>query len=144
MGGFKPGGGGRLQPYIPSGNGERSGEYTNKFAPDALDGGNCWIRNEVGKYNFLNSKLVMNVKHVYLLASGNKFKRYGQPDSVMKKVINGFVNIERFYNEKGEAYLDIDYSDHGSPAYHRDVPHIHRWCYDDKGNLVRKLGEKFK
>ena len=34
---------------------------------------------------------------------------------------------ERYYNDNGEAYLDIDYTCHGRPNVHPDVPHIHRW-----------------
>jgi hypothetical protein len=32
---------------------------------------------------------------------------------------------ERYYNQEGMAYLDIDYTDHGNPKMHPNVPHEH-------------------
>ena len=65
-------------------------------------------------------------------------------DSVSKKVINGYVATERYYNSKGEAYLDIDYTCHGNPKRHPYVPHIHRWHKNEAGILERGEWEVFQ
>ena len=49
----------------------------------------------------------------------------GQPNSVTQKTINGKITSERYYDENGNAYLDIDYTDHGNPKTHPIVPHQH-------------------
>ena len=34
---------------------------------------------------------------------------------------------ERYYDENGEAKMDVDYTNHGNPKRHPKVPHRHRW-----------------
>ena len=48
----KPGGGNKPQPYIPSGYGDESGEYTNKTSPKSVKRNekpqpNCHIKNSI-------------------------------------------------------------------------------------------------
>ena len=77
------------------------------------------------------------VKHLTAISSG-------KPNSASKKVINGYVATERYYNSKGEAYLDIDYTCHGNPKRHPYVPHIHRWHKNEAGILERGEWEAFQ
>lgn len=43
---YKPGGGNKPQPYIPAGNGEKSGEYTDKSVTSSKSRvTHCLIRN---------------------------------------------------------------------------------------------------
>ncbi len=36
------------------------------------------------------------------------------------------IEQERYYNEKGETYLEIHHTNYGNPKAHPRVPHIHR------------------
>ena len=143
---YKPGGGNKLQPYIPAGNGEKSGEYTDKPENDNRFKGvrHCFIRNKRFKYNFYHSKLVKKVTNTNISSQGVSIPTKYIPNSVSKKIINGYVVTERYYNEKGEAYLDIDYTCHGNPKRHPFVPHIHKWTKDENGELKRGSWEKFQ
>lgn len=136
----KPGGGNKPQPYIPAGHGSKSGEYTNKpLSPNDI---NCNIKNEGRKYNFKNSLLVRKVNICVSIGKGGKIGNEYKPNSVIKKVIDGFVVSERYFNQEGKAYLDIDYTCHGNPYTHPVVPHIHRWWYIN-GKFIRGEMEDF-
>ncbi|MCF0112394.1 MAG: hypothetical protein HUJ60_00245 [Bacilli bacterium] len=145
---LKPGGGNKPQPYIPAGNGESSGEYTNKEPNKSLKREkrivNCCIRNIRCRYNFYNSKFVGRVVSTYKTTQGTSIPKTGKPNSVYKKLVNGFVVTERYYNNQGEAYLDIDYTCHGNSKKHPCVPHIHRWKKDENGELKRGEWEVFQ
>jgi len=143
---YKPGGGNKLQPYIPAGNGEKSGEYTNKESAvnQKIGTSNCKIKNIRFRYNFFHSNLVKNVTKTYISSQGTSIPKFGSPNSVYKKVINGYIVTERYYNSNGEVYLDIDYTCHGNPKEHPFVPHIHRWKKDETGKLVRGEWEIFQ
>ena len=135
---YKPGGGNKPQPYIPAGNGEKSGEYTNKPVTSKPNGvKHCFIRNIKRKCNFRNSKLVKGVKEYFAYRNHESIPSCGKPNSVVKKIVNGYVVSERYYNDIGEAYLDIDYTCHGNPKTHPEVPHIHTWYKDENGCLKR-------
>ena len=146
---FKPGGGNKTQPYVPTGNGKESGQYTNgkgrtKNEVKTKRVNNCFIKNKALHYNFKDSKLVGKVLKTSISGKGVSISKNGAPNSVIKKAINGFVVTERYYNNKGEAYLDIDYTCHKNPKAYPCVPHIHWWYHDDNGKLVRSDWEAFK
>ena len=143
---YKPGGGNKPQPYIPAGNGEKSGEYTDKPSSTRKSGvKHCLIQNVLGKYNFLNSKSIKKVTYCLSSGKGASIPSKSKPNSVIKKIIDGYVTTERYYDEKGDAYLDIDYTCHGNPATHPEVPHMHHWFINNKGELERnKKWESFK
>ena len=143
----KPGGGNKLQPYIPAGNGKKSGQYTNKIVINNEKHNilNCYIKNIKQKFNFLNSKLVRKVDICCTSPLGHiSIPSTFTPNSVIKKMFNGYIESERYYNDKGEAYLDIDYTCHGKPNTHPVVPHIHSWKKDEFGNLQRSKWENFQ
>ena len=150
MNNYKPGGGNKLQPYIPAGNGEKSGEYTDKSQSDVKSKDqprgirNCFIKNIPFGYNFRNSTLVGKVTKTFVSQKGVSISKYGNPNSVVKKIIDGYVVTERYYNSRGEAYLDIDYTCHKNPDAHPYVPHIHRWIINENGVLERQQWEKFQ
>ena len=68
----------------------------------------------------------------------------GTPYSVNQKHDErGNLISERYYDINGNAYLDIDYSNHGNSKLHPIVPHQHRITItDDK--IVREKGEKIQ
>lgn len=142
MNNLKKGGGGKLQPFVPSGNGDKSGEYTST-THNALDKYNCNIKIVPGKHNYLNSKLVGRVEEHFISWRGKSLPITQKPNSVVAKVVNWHVVTERYYNEKGEPYLDIDYTCHGNPHKHPIVPHIHKWIKIGEGNYKRKDWEEF-
>lgn len=145
---YKPGGGNQPQPYVPAGNGEHSGEYTNKpdSTPQKTSGiNNCFIQNVLNKCNFMGSTCVKKVTNYRSCGKGQSIPTRYSPNSAIKKIVNGYVVSERFYDEKGDAYLDIDYTCHGNPVTHPEVPHMHRWCKKENGELTRnRKWEKFK
>ena len=145
---YKPGGGNKPQPYIPAGNGEKSGEYTDKpVASKSKPNGvkHCFIKNIRQKCNFKHSKLVEKVDNYFAWLNHDSIPSTCKPNTVIKKIVGGYVVSERYYNSKGEAYLDIDYTCHGNPKTHPEVPHIHRWYKDEKGCLQRsKKWESFE
>lgn len=73
-----------------------------------------------------------------------KIPTTGIPNSVTIVEKNGNITAERYYDEKGDAYLDIDYTDHGNPKTHPTVPHQHEWHKDENGNLHREGWTKIK
>ncbi|MCQ2087033.1 MAG: hypothetical protein MJZ37_03050 [Bacilli bacterium] len=146
---YKPGGGNKPQPYIPAGNGDKSGEYTNKSTNQTSINQkrgvmNCNIRNKRFSYNFCHSSLVQKVTDTFISDQGVSIPKIGKPNSVSKKIIDGYVVTERYYNSKGEVYLDIDYTCHGNPKRHPIVPHIHRWNKNEAGILERGGWEVFQ
>lgn len=142
---YKPGGGNKPQLYISAGNGKESGEYTKKPTKNIkVETFNCHIVNKRNDCNFLDSKLVKATNQHYTCTKGCNVPCKFIPNSVIKKVINGYVVTERFFDKNGLAYLDIDYTCHGNPSQHKNVPHIHKWERDENGNIFRMKGEKFQ
>ena len=139
----KPGGGNKPQPYIPAGNGKKSGQYTNKPSTGSTTT-ECYIKNIKRKYNFRNSLLVNKVSKIISVGINTSIPMSNGANTVVKKVSNGYVLTERYYNEKGEAYIDIDYTCHGNPVTHPVVPHIHRWIKDKNGITRRGKWEDFQ
>ncbi len=144
--GYKTGAGNKPEKYILAGQGEKSGEYTkSKTTPDnTIAVRQFAVKNIRYRFNFCHSKLVGYVSETSICGESVSIPANGKPNSVVKKVIHRYVVTERYYNEKGEAYLDIDYTCHGNPKAHPKVPHIHRWFYDNNGNLVRGVWEDFQ
>lgn len=143
---YKPGGGNKPQPYIPAGNGDKSGEYTDKPISQVQTNNvkHCFITNVKQKCNFKGSKLVKEVNDWWAYSGTKSVPTIFKSNAVIKKIVNGFVVSERYYNNKGEAYLDIDYTCHGNPYTHPVVPHIHIWTKDESGKLHRGQWEDFR
>lgn len=104
---YKPGGGNKPQPYIPAGNGEKSGEYTDKPISDKPKPSvkHCFIKNVLKKYNFNGSKLVGTVTDYFHYCQGQSVPSKFKQNSVIKKIVGGYVVSERYYNNKGEASI---------------------------------------
>lgn len=105
---------------------------------------NCHIRNVGGRFHFYGSKLVGKVKRTFAWAYSHSIPVHGFPSSVIKKIAGGYVVTERYYNDKGEVYFDLDYTCHGGPKNHPYVPHIHRWEKTEDGDYRRKKWEVFQ
>jgi len=62
----------------------------------------------------------------------------GKPNSsvdILDK--NGKIKTRRWYNSKGNAYRDVDMTNHGNPKKHPEFPHVHIWDWS-KGYPIRK------
>ncbi len=44
---------------------------------------------------------------------------------------DGSIKTRRWYDSNGKAYRDVDMSDHGNPKEHPEVPHEHKWEYNN-------------
>jgi hypothetical protein len=76
-------------------------------------------------YNTAKSKNVKGVNSVNVVKNIHKINTQSTPNSVTQNIYNGKLISERYYNERGDAYLDIDYTNHGNPKMHPKVPHEH-------------------
>ena len=55
----------------------------------------------------------------------------GNKNSVVKSYKDNRLVRERYYDEDGRAYLDIDYTNHGNPKTHPIVPHQHKISWEN-------------
>lgn len=100
--------------------------------------------NRGADYDSAGSKDVRMVSAINVIdkACHSKVPTKGEPNSVTKVIRNGRVDQERYYDECGDVYLDIDYSDHGNSTNHPIVPHQHIWIKDNCGKPQRKRYER--
>lgn len=94
-------------------------------------------------YNDADSDAVKDVDVVNNLdiTGHKKPPTKGIPNSVTRIIDRGKVIRERYYDESGDVYLDIDYTDHNNPKNH-PVPHQHHWIKDEIGRIRRNPVEK--
>jgi len=78
----KIGGGNKPQPFIPKGNGEKSGEYTNKSYSTISKNA---YNNRNGAYNFKHSRLIRTVTSVFTFSNNQYIPTEFRPNSVIKK-----------------------------------------------------------
>lgn len=60
-----------------------------------------------------------------------------EPNSKKPFYKNGRKIRERYYDEKGRAKIDVDYTDHGNPKHHPKVPHKHKWDWSNPNKPTR-------
>lgn len=76
-------------------------------------------------FNNAASKSVKIVDSIVQVYNARSMPECGDANSVVKNYKNGSLSTERYFDEKGKPYLDIDYSNHGNPKMHPIVPHEH-------------------
>lgn len=77
-------------------------------------------------YNRAGSLDVEKVKSISKITN-HSVSIKGIPNSVSQNHDKkGSLISERYYNDNGWAYLDIDYTNHGNPKTHPDIPHQHK------------------
>ncbi len=65
----------------------------------------------------------------------------GKPNSTTTQVDeDGNPRKDRHYGPDGNADFDIDYTDHGNPKNHPDVPHKHDWDWSNPDSPARGPG----
>lgn len=88
-------------------------------------------------FNSAGSNSVKQVDSVSITVDLHSVPTNGTPNSASQNYINGKLDSERYYDGDGNAYLDIDYSDHGNPKTHPRVPHEHDIWFDESGGFHR-------
>ena len=78
----------------------------------------------------------VKTKSAYM-ADSHSVPTQGVPNSVTQNFKDGKLDSERYYDDNGNAYLDIDYTNHGNPKTHPNVPHEHDIWFDDDGSFHR-------
>ena len=94
-------------------------------------------------FNSAGSNSVGQVDSVTITADVHSVPTTGDANSVSKNYKDGKLDSERYYDGDGNAYLDIDYSDHGNPKTHPIVPHQHHITWKD-GEPHRGKDEEVK
>jgi hypothetical protein len=61
------------------------------------------------------------------VTDGNPVKNQEPNSSVDIKDKNGNIVRRRWFDENGDAKRDLDYTNHGNPKEHPEVPHEHYW-----------------
>ncbi|KAF1291061.1 minor capsid protein [Candidatus Enterococcus leclercqii] len=64
------------------------------------------------------------------------------PNSVKDFFDGGKLERRRYYGKTGKPKKDIDYSDHGNPKEHREVPHVHEWSSYERDRQKKVIREK--
>ena len=93
-------------------------------------------------YNTAGSSSVQNVQSVNDVGEAHSMPTKSEPNSVSQKYRNGKIYQERYFDENGEPYLDIDYSSHSMPGTH-DNPHQHNILIEN-GQIIRGAQEAIK
>jgi len=88
-------------------------------------------------YNGAGSNSVGRVDTVITTQDVHSVPSHGTPSSVSKNYKNGHLDSERYYDKDGNAYLDIDYTNHGNSKTHPNVPHEHSIHFDEAGKMYR-------
>lgn len=70
--------------------------------------------------------------------SGTSLPIKGKPNAKRGLYKDGKLIQERIYDEKGQAKTDIDYTNHGNPAKHPNVPHEHHRDWSNPDGPIRR------
>ena len=112
--------------------------YNSDYGNGGNGGGSDGDRPENGKdFNSAGSDSVGEVDSVNVAADEHTTDKTGTKNSVTQYFKDGKLSSERYYDGNGDAYLDIDYSDHGNPKTHPNVPHEHDIWFDENGGFHR-------
>ena len=83
---------------------------------------NIFVQVEYGLAIFLDAVENKNEE------SGRKLPVKGEPNSSKELYKDGKLKQRRHYDENGNARVDEDFSDHGTPHLHSN-PHYHKWTW---------------
>jgi hypothetical protein len=68
----------------------------------------------------------------------SKIPTRSEPNSSIDRVDgNGNVVSRRYFDENGLAKKDVDFTDHGYPKDHPEVPHEHDWDWNNSDKPSR-------
>lgn len=86
-------------------------------------------------FNQAGSKDVRKVDNVSTI-SAHSMPTESSPNTVVRNYKNGELVTERYFDETGTPYLDIDYTSHGNSTIHQSVPHQHK-IWIENGHFKR-------
>ena len=89
-------------------------------------------------YNTAGSSTVRQVDSIVATHDAHSVPPHGMPNSALKNYQGGILTSERYYDARGDAYLDIDYTNHGNAKTHPIVPHEHDISFKSNGDMCRK------
>ena len=105
-------------------------KYTKETDGNIFDYTTTQITNNLG-----NSISVMPSKKHYVVIKNPGYK--GMPNSSIDIVDEtGEVVTRRWYDAQGNAYRDVDFTNHGNSATHPEWPHEHIWKYNEDGKPI--------
>ena len=109
---------------------KRREEYDKKFDWPKVFTAEELRKEEVKKYEKKYPK-----EKIHLQTKNQKEMRpYGIPNSSKDKIDDkGNILTRRWYDSKGRAVKDVDFTNHGNPKQHPKVPHEHKWEWDENG-----------
>ena len=118
------------------------GNYGEREQPNDDENKDIPPQPKDGKdYNEAGSKNVGKVKEVDIRQDEHSMPIEGKEDSVVRNFRGGKLEQERYFDGSGRPYLDIDYSNHGNPKIHPNVPHEHSINFTN-GKFYRNKGGK--
>ena len=91
-------------------------------------------------YNIAKSNSVRKVDSTKKVNDAHDMPIESEPNSVIQNYKKGNLTTERYYGEDGKAYLDIDYTNHGNPKMHPNVPHEHNISFESGHFTREKVG----
>jgi hypothetical protein len=92
----------------------------------------------VKKVNEVSAKRKVDPLPNHSVIKGNKLPMEGKPNSSMDRVDDsGNLIQRRYYDENGRPVRDVDFTDHGNPKQHTEVPHEHIWDWSDPNKPKR-------
>lgn len=71
--------------------------------------------------------------------NNNNLPLKSKPNSKKTLYKNGKKIRDRYYDERGYAEKDIDYTNHGNPKEHPKVPHEHKWDWSNPEKPIRSV-----
>ena len=103
---------------------QRIGGGRSMNGGDRIGSGNLNSKRETVTTNLGNVvDITPSSNHSILEPGSNPF--YGNPNSSVDIYNNKGHIARRWFDENGEQYRDVDFTDHGRPKYHPEVPHEH-------------------
>ncbi len=120
---------------------EKVGDKINNIDKHYLNGLDKYLAN----FN-INNIVKIDEESGIITIKGNKLPPKAFENAIIDALhptLNKVVQ-RRLYDEKGNAKVDIDLTDHGHPKAHPFVPHAHDWMNSERRREFRKLTEAEK
>lgn len=102
--------------------------------------------DHLGGINFIIQHSEIDEESGIITIKGNKLPKKAFENAIIDALhpeLNKVVR-RRFYDNRGNAKLDIDFTDHGHPKAHPIVPHAHDWIDGKRSEKFRELTEEEK
>lgn len=95
------------------------------------------MKGDTPFFNNAASKSIKTVDVIKQVHNAHNMPEFGAKNSVIQNYRNGILSTERYYDDTGTPYLDIDYTNHGNSKIHPVVPHEHKIKVEN-GRILRE------